>query len=134
MIFIQQRTHLKIKEELSGTPIELKEGYSRIQIKTSEDMIADEFGLVHGGFTFSLADYAAMLAVNHPNVLLTKANVKFLKPVVSGDIMIAEGKIIKNQGKKYIVKVNVRREKELIFEGDFLCFVSENHILKSEEK
>jgi acyl-coenzyme A thioesterase PaaI-like protein len=44
-------------------------------------MAADQRGLVHGGFTFGLADYAAMVAVNDPNVVLGAAEVRFLAPV-----------------------------------------------------
>jgi acyl-coenzyme A thioesterase PaaI-like protein len=48
-------------------------------------MVVDAHGLVHGGFVFGLADYAAMLAVNDPNVVLGAAEARFLKPVRRGD-------------------------------------------------
>ena len=47
-------------------------------------MAADGRGLVHGGFTFGLADFAAMCAVNDPNVVLGAATCKFLAPVQVG--------------------------------------------------
>jgi len=70
---MEQKTHLKINPALWGTPIELKEGFASVRLTVSEDMAADEYGLVHGGTIFGLADYAAMLAVNHPNVVLAGA-------------------------------------------------------------
>ena len=79
---MKQITHLKINESLSGKIIELKNGYSKVVLETSINMRTDKSGLIHGGFIFSMADYAAMVAVNHPNVVLGGANVKFLKPVV----------------------------------------------------
>ena len=93
-------------------------------------MIADETGLIHGGFVFSLADFAAMLAVNHPNVVLGGANVKFLKPIVLGDELIAEGNVLRKAGKKLIVKVEVKKNNEVVFQGEFVCSVPEKHVLK----
>ena len=74
-------THNRIDQELCGKPLLLEEGYSRVELLTTERMAVDRVGLIHGGFIFGLADYAAMIAVNHPNVVLGAADVKFLKPV-----------------------------------------------------
>jgi acyl-coenzyme A thioesterase PaaI-like protein len=49
------------------------EGYAVVELKTKENMRADEKNLVHGGFIFSLADYCAMLTVNEPTVVLASA-------------------------------------------------------------
>ena len=97
-------------------------------------MITDDTGLIHGGFIFSLADYAAMLAVNHPNVVLGSANVRFVKPVSNGQILLAEGKVIEKTGKKIIVIVEVKTNNNVICQGDFICFTPEQHILSRDEK
>ena len=39
---MQLRPHLKIDQELSGTPIEVGEGYAVVELKTKENMRADE--------------------------------------------------------------------------------------------
>lgn len=128
---MKQITHLKINENLSGKIIELKDGYSKVVLETTIDMRADNSGLIHGGFIFSMADYAAMVAVNHPNVVLGGANVKFLKPVVEGDIITAEARVIQTEGKKQIVKVEIKNNKDvIIFSGEFICFALEQHVLK----
>ena len=126
---MKQNTHFKVNNKLSGEPIELREGYSKIKLQTSLDMIADNSGLVHGGFTFSLADYAAMLAVNHPNVVLGGSKSRFLLPVIEGDVLIAEAQLVRKEGKKLIVDVNVKRNEEIIFTGEFICFTPAKHIL-----
>jgi len=95
-------------------------------------MITDDTGLIHGGFTFSLADFAAMLAVNHPNVVLGGANVNFLKPVVEGDIIIAEAQVVNPKEKKLVVKVNVKKDDESVFSGEFFCYTPKYHVLKRE--
>lgn len=48
--------------------------------------------------TFGLADYAAMLAVNEPTVVLGKAEVRFLKPVKVGERLLARTRILENSG------------------------------------
>ncbi len=127
---MQLRTHLKIDQNLSGKPVDLKEGYAVVVLETKENMLADEEGLIHGGFIFSLADYCAMLSVNEPNVVLASAKVDFKKPVILGDILRAEGKLIKSEGKKRWVEVKVFRDEEEVFVGEFLCVVPEKHVLK----
>ena len=122
-------THLKINQELCGKPLEIKEGYSRVELLTLESMAADKTGLVHGGFIFGQADYAAMIAVNHPNVVLGGADVKFLKPVKAGERVVAQATVIAVEGKKNTVEVVVTRGEEKVFTGNFTCFVLGKHVL-----
>lgn len=122
-------THRKISVDLCGRPLAAGEGNSRIEMKTTPDMTVDDFDLVHGGFIFGLADHAAMIAVNHPNVVLGAADVKFLKPVKVNETVIAEAKVTKQAGKKQVVRVSVSRGGDIVFEGTFTCFVLEKHVL-----
>ena len=92
-------------------------------------MAADDKGLVHGGFVFGLADYAAMLAVNDPNVVLGAASVKFLKPVAVGDRVVAEARVTEVKGRKHQVDVIVSRDQEPLLEGQLTCFVLDRHVL-----
>ncbi|MBA7519102.1 Transcription factor FapR [subsurface metagenome] len=129
MIIIKQKTHLEINNKLSGEIIKLDKNYSKVQLKTSAEMLVDKMGLIHGGFIFSLADFASMVAVNHPNVVLGGANVRFLKPVREGDILIAEAQLSKKEGKKLIVHVDIKRIDDVVFSGEFICFTPEKYIL-----
>ena len=122
-------THQAIDQTLCGRPLLVEEGYSRVEFVATAQMTADESGLVHGGFVFGLADYAAMIAVNHPNVVLGAADVKFLKPIVLGDTIVAEARVEEVQGKKHWVAVSVARRDDIIFQGMFTCFVLEHHVL-----
>ncbi|MBU0544193.1 MAG: PaaI family thioesterase [Proteobacteria bacterium] len=122
-------THQKIDRNLCGTPLEIKEGFSRVELLLTDNMSADESGLIHGGFIFGLADYAAMIAVNHPNVVLGSSDVKFLKPLKRGDTVVAEAKVENIAGKKHTVSVTVENKGTKIFEGTFVCFVLDKHVL-----
>ncbi len=123
------KTHDGINEILCGIAVELKENYSRVELMTSGEMTVDKSGLVHGGFIFGLADYAAMIAVNHPHVVLGAANVKFLKPVQAGEFIVAEAKVVSEDGKKQNALVTVYRDDDKCFEGEFTCFVLDKHVL-----
>ncbi len=123
-------THQLIDNELCGKPVMVENGKSRVEYTTTSRMAADDSGLVHGGFIFGLADYAAMLAVNHPNVVLGGADVKFLKPVKAGESVYAQANVTSVSGKKQMVSVVVKREDEVVFNGDFSCFVLEKHVLE----
>jgi acyl-coenzyme A thioesterase PaaI-like protein len=123
------KTHRKIDTELSGTPLEVGQGFSRVEFHAIEEMAVDESGLLHGGFVFGLADHAAMIAVNHPNVVLGGAEVRFLLPVQTGDTLLAEARVASSEGKKRKVEVIVQREGRVVFKGGFTCFVLEKHVL-----
>ena len=92
-------------------------------------MEVDDQGLTHGGYIFGLADHAAMIAVNHPHVVLGSAEVKFLKPVKTGDALIARANVVEEKGKKRLVRVQVTRDSTIVLEGDFTCFVLDQHVL-----
>ena len=83
------QTHLGIDAGLCGSPVRLTDGHAEVRLATVPAMAVDESGLVHGGFVFGLADHAAMLAVNDPNVVLGGANTRFLKPVRVGEVVVA---------------------------------------------
>ena len=126
---MDQRTHERIAAHLCGKPVELAEGRARVVLEITGDMAADARGLAHGGFTFGLADYAAMLAVNEPTVVLAGATLKFLGPVVVGDRVEAEAAVERSEGKKRWVKVVVRRGGQPMLEGELLAVVPDRHIL-----
>jgi uncharacterized protein (TIGR00369 family) len=123
------KTHERIDQRLCGKPVQVAEGFSRVELTPTANMVADDSGLIHGGFIFGLADYAAMIAVNHPNVVLGAADVKFLKPVQVGETVVAEARVIEQSGKKRVVPVTAVRKDEPVFEGTFTCFVLDQHVL-----
>jgi acyl-coenzyme A thioesterase PaaI-like protein len=124
------KTHDRISRTIVGVPLEVVEGVKGVaELTATAEMAADSTGLVHGGFTFGLADYVAMLAVNHPNVVLGQAQVKFNAPVRVGETMRAEAIIIKTEGRKREVKIDVKVGENMVFTGTFTCYTLDKHIL-----
>ena len=122
-------THLQIDRRLVGEPLELGAGSASAVLVTLPEMAADERGLVHGGFVFGLADYAAMLAVNDPNVVLGSAETRFLKPVTVGERLEVRARVETTDGRKSRVSVEVLRGAETVMTGTFSCFTLDRHVL-----
>ncbi len=124
------RTHELIDSHYSGNLEELKDGSAKVSLMTNDQMRADALGLVHGGFIFSAADFAAMAAVNDPNVVLSAATTNFLAPVRSGDEVIFKAKVRHKDGRKREVDVVGMVLDIKVFEGLFKTVVLEKHVLK----
>jgi acyl-coenzyme A thioesterase PaaI-like protein len=124
------KTHEKISQTLVGIPLEVVDGVRAVaELTATGEMAADSTGLVHGGFAFGLADYAAMLAVNHPNVVLGQAQAKFTAPIRVGETMKAEAIVTKREGRKSEVNVEVKVGDRKVFTGSFTCYTLDKHVL-----
>jgi acyl-coenzyme A thioesterase PaaI-like protein len=126
---MEPRTHRALDPRLCGSVRLLHVGSAEVELEASDAMRADEHGLVHGGFVFGLADHAAMLAINEPNVVLGSAETRFLAPVAVGDRLCAKARLLGVEGKRQRVEVQVMRGAERVFEGTFICFVPPRHVL-----
>jgi len=127
-VFIQ--THERINTDLCGEVIKMEKGYVEVRLTTSSDMIADSIGLIHGGFIFGAADYAAMLAVNEKNVVLVGSDCQFLSPVKFHDEVDIIARVRHQEGKKRNVHVEAFVLDIKVFEGEFKTVVTERHVLK----
>jgi acyl-coenzyme A thioesterase PaaI-like protein len=126
---MQLNTHLNIDSSLCGKVKKLEEGYAEVLLHTTRNMGADAQGLVHGGFIFGAADYAAMSAVNDPYVVLGASSCQFTAPVKVGDAVLCKASVASEKGKKREVNVQAFVDEKLVFEGTFTTFVLEKHVL-----
>ena len=127
---IELNTHKKINQTLCGKLIEQKDKYAKVKLEAIEDMAVDELGLIHGGFTFSAADFCAMATINHPNIVLTNSKSKFLAPVKIGDVIIFESEVIFDDDKKQEIKVVGKINDIKVYEGIFDSVILKKHVLK----
>lgn len=113
--------------------VEIKEGYSKIQMLVRAEMI-NGFGIVHGGIAFSLADSAFAFACNNRNQVSVAldTSINFIKAVHVGDTLLAEATEMHNgrsTGLYHISVTNQRSEQVAFFKGT--CFRT-NKILLNE--
>jgi len=122
-------THHGISKRLCGEAVEIEIGRAVVRLQTNGDMVADAQGLIHGGFIFGAADYAAMAAVNDPNVVLGSAEVQFVAPVRVQQTVDFEARVVTSEGKKHTVEVEGRVDLKTVFRGSFTCFVPDRYVL-----
>lgn len=122
-------THRSIDRELCGEPVELADGSATVRMEATERMAVDDRGLVHGGFVFGLADHAAMLAVDDPNVVLGSAESRFSAPVTVGDLVESTAEIVDTDGKKRVIEATATVDGDEVFSGTFTAFVPDSHVL-----
>jgi acyl-CoA thioesterase len=104
--------------------IEIKEGYSKIEMLLRDEMI-NGFDVIHGGIAFSFADSAFAFACNNRNNLsmALDTSINFTKPTKPGDILTAEAKELhngKSTGLYLITVTNQNNEQVALFKGT--CF------------
>lgn len=124
------QTHESINHALCGEITKLEDGYVETRLVTTSEMVADDQGLVHGGFIFGGADYAAMLGVNERNVVLVGSECQFLSPVKFHDEVNFKAKVRHKDGRKRNVHVEGFVLDIKVFEGEFKTVITERHVLK----
>jgi len=113
--------------------IELKEGYSKIQMTVRPEMM-NGLGIVHGGIAFSLADSAFAFACNGRNNLSVALDnsINYLKPVFPGDVIVAEATEIHNGRSTGLYQVTISNQHGhtvAIFKGT--CFRTGRPVVKA---
>lgn len=126
------KTHQKIKSTLVGNLVELAKNTSKVVLQTTNEMSVDEFGLVHSGFLFGSAEYAAVAAVNEPNVVIIGCRSKFFAPAKVGDLINFEAKGRFEDARKREIKVVGMINEIKVFEGIFQAVLLERHILQTK--
>jgi len=109
---------------LGITVLEIREGYSNIQMTLRNEMI-NGFNIIHGGIAFSLADSAFAFACNNRNNLsmALDTSITFTKATKPGDVLTAEAKELHNgrsTGLYLITVTNQNNEQVALFKGT--CF------------
>lgn len=104
--------------------LEIREGYSKIQLTLRDEMI-NGFGIIHGGIAFSFADSAFAFACNNRNNLSVAldTSITFTKATKPGDVLTAEANEMHNgrsTGLYHITITNQNKEAVAHFKGT--CF------------
>jgi acyl-CoA thioesterase len=123
--------HDMFSQWLGITVLEIKEGYSKIQMTVRKEMM-NGFGIAHGGIAFSFADSAFAFACNNRNNLSVAldTSINFTKPVHTNDVLIAEAKELhngKSTGLYHITITNQHNHIVAMFKGT--CFRTNKNLV-----
>jgi len=101
-----------LAKTLRFEPVESEFGRSKARGRADEDFL-NGVRIGHGGFLFSLADYASALATNvgGRTAVSSWAGVNFMAPCPEGEVVSAEAKLSAFDGKTALCDVSVSSEK-----------------------
>ncbi len=93
--------------------VEIDEGYSKVQMKPTEDM-KNIFGMIHGGAIFALIDEAFETASNSHGSLSValNMNVTYLRSPAFSSVLTAEAKEIHRTRKTATYEIRVSDEED----------------------
>ena len=113
-----------------GELVELYRDKAVVRFRPNERMIMDESKMIHAGFVFNAASFAAMAAINKKYSVLIASDVKFLAPIELGHEITFKAQAIQSDTKKCEVKVEGFLLDIKIFDSLFHIAVFDKKIFK----
>ncbi|BDB63944.1 thioesterase [Helicobacter cinaedi] len=113
-----------------GELVELYRDKAIVRFRPNERMIMDESKMIHAGFVFNAASFAAMAAINKKYSVLIASDVKFLAPIELGHEITFKAQAIQSDTKKCEVKVEGFLLDIKIFDSLFHIAVFDKKIFK----
>lgn len=114
-------------QELIGELLELvigKTAFSELMI--DESMVLAKARVARGHYLFAQANSLAIALVDAPMALTGSVELKFIRPVQLGEVVIAEGKVLKRKQNKYWVQVSEKVGSEEVLRGNWVLFAFED--------
>lgn len=124
------KTSPNIKLNLSGVVTKLEPGHAKTLFHTHVDMVGDGEGLIHSGFVFSAANYAALASINEVHSVVISSRINFFAPTRLGETIEFDASAHFNESKKREVRVVGKTKDIKVFEGVFQVVVLDDHIFK----
>lgn len=109
-------------EEIIGELIELQLGESGISVlDTTEDMVFTRSRIVRGHYIYAMAESLAIAVIDADVALVGVANIKYKRPVQSGDRLVAKATVRENrEGGRHVVWVFINCRQVEMFRGKFI--------------
>jgi len=111
--------------EMVGELIDLRlgaEGISRLE--AGMDMAFARSGVIRGQFLYAQAESLALALIDADEVLTGLARLRFRRPVVAGEVLVARGRVLRPRAyQKFVVEVATRVDGDEVFRGKFLVAV-----------
>ena len=120
----------EMSPNIVGELLELYRNKAVVKFTPNERMTMNEGKMIHAGFVFNSASFAAMAAINKKYSVLIAADVKFLAPIELGHEVIFKAEAIQSDTKKCEVKVEGYLLDIKIFDSLFHIAVFDKKIFK----
>lgn len=110
--------------ELVGQLLDIKLGdYAISMLEIAEDMVS-EFGHVRGQLLFAQANSLALAVIDADVALTGSARVRFKRPVLEGERVIAKAVVKTQKTNSFLVSTYLKVDGEMVFKGHFIMFAS----------
>ena len=110
-------------QELIGELLELVIGERACsELMIEESMVLAKARVARGHYLFAQANSLAIALVDAPMALTGSVQLKFIRPVQVGEVVVAVGKVLKRQRNKYWVQVSGHVGTEEVLRGDWVLF------------
>lgn len=119
-----------LKSEFIGSIVKMTYEEVITKFAPTKQMISDESNLIHSGFIFNAANYAAMCLVNQPHAITIGAEVEFLAPVEFEQEMMFLATVKQSNAKKFEISVKGTLLDIKIFEAIFHIAVFDKQLFK----
>ena len=120
-----QKNHSKIVglgiKELVGEIIELEVNKSGMSfLETEKNMAFETTDIIRGYYIFSMAESLALAVIDKKAALTGVANMKYSKPVKTGEKLVARAEVTMQREQRYFIHVVVSVRGEQVFRGKFI--------------
>lgn len=107
--------------------LESRNGKSRVRAKVKDDYL-NGVGITHGGFLYTLADFALAAATNTGGriALNSTATINYLQPCPAGAVIIADASYEFENGKTALCIIRISNEKT----GELYCVFESRAVMK----
>ncbi|MDQ7094726.1 transcription factor FapR [Desulfosporosinus sp. PR] len=98
-----------------------------------ETMVLSKARVARGHYLFAQANSLAIALVDAPMALTGSVELKFIRPVQLGELVVAEGRVAKRKGDKYWVDVVLMVNTEAILRGNWVLFAKDREDVRETE-
>lgn len=123
-----------INTDFCGELIRIAENNAEVVFTASSAMLSDNERMIHPGFVFNSASYAALCAINKKNAIIISSEVKFLAPIELGHEVLFKAVALQNGFKKCEVRVEGFLLDIKIFESMFYVAIFDKKLFKLKLK
>ncbi|HHW41458.1 MAG TPA: transcription factor FapR [Syntrophomonadaceae bacterium] len=112
--------------ELIGDLVDIEIGNRGVSVlEVRPDMVFGKTKILRGHYLFAQANSLAVALINAEVVLTGRAEVRFLKPVLLRDKVIAYAHVTNRKGSSYFIETNSRVGNTDVFKGKFTVIAKE---------
>ena len=124
--------YLKVCKQLApayyGHVRYVREGSASTVFKAQDDMIIDNYNVIHPSFLDGAAYFCAIAAINDPNAIVSQAKTEFLSPIRKDMEIIFEATANYNTLTRKSLSVTGKYKDILVYESTIVILALEDHI------